>query len=537
MTNETPEKVWRRFCLFGLLLLAVLGILDRTAYKARIQDEKNFAVLESLDANKILADELNLLFHGVQDDFHFFEREIQSNANAQSLIRFLETHPGYFMVRVTDSKGKEVFKLIPHNKSFVQSSTLFDLSGEAFYKELNSVKGTDFFFSSMQPLTINGVMQTPLVPTVRISKRVTLKNGEPGLMIFNIDGERILNLFTKEDKALVDGVGSYIASYPKLEKSQYLLNRHLLDLDSFKRLQLSNDTQGAVATKDGLLVFSKIALPQTTEKWFLIQKVPASSWEKIVYKKRMTWIFWGLLCFMILMMWYWKHEKKRYKDEVVEVLLKERNEFIQNVSHQLKTPLAILHNSLNKRSPSQLDWDDFRMEIRHLIKVVDDMLLLALVDANPQIPLEQEDILEIVSDTIVTVGPKSKEKNVTIRLNVDEKLYNSTDALERPVMGDLLKSALLNLLDNAIDFSPRDGVVDIFVSTYGASLRIQIKDNGPGIAEELLPNLFERFARGKTTDRKGTGLGLSITKKIVELHKGEIKVTEFKNGATFEITI
>ena len=231
------------------------------------------------------------------------------------------------------------------------------------------------------------------------------------------------------------------------------------------------------------------------------------------------------------------HEKKRYKDEVLEVLLKERNEFIQNVSHQLKTPLAIINNSLSRRVPTDEDWNELRKEIIHLIKVVDDMLLLALVDANPDIPLKQEDILEIISDSILMVGPKSKEKNISIRLNVDEKLYHSTQSLERPVMGDLLKSAIMNLLDNALDFSPRDGVVDIFVTTIGRQLKIQIKDTGPGIPEELLPHLFKRFARGNQIVRKGSGLGLAITRKIIELHKGDIRVSEYKNGATFEITL
>lgn len=561
MKNDRPEKVWKRFVIFGFLLLGVLWVLDRTAYKARIEEERNQSVLEALQGNNILADEINVLFHGVQDDFYFFETEILDLVNldpnsirykteVKSLVKFLETHAGYFMVRLTDSSGKELFKILQENSGkYTQSNELLDLSKESFYQELNTVRGDTFFFSSMEPLIVNGRIAHPVKPTVRISKRIHLSNGQLGLLIFNIDGEKILEFFANNkrfkhpannDEILLHASGHYIASFPFLDKEQYVFKKKTLEEltnKKFEALKKSSDLQGSVSTKKGLLVYSKIQLPQTNESWFLISKIPKETWEAVVHHKRMTWIFWGLLCFVILMVWYWKHEQKRYKDEVVEVLLKERNEFIQNVSHQLKTPLAILYNSLNTREPSRIEWDDFRKEIIHLIKVVDDMLLLALVDANPKIPLESQDLLDIVSESIVSVGPKSKDKNVSIRLNVDEKIYNSSEALERPVMADLLKSAIVNILDNAIDFSPRDGTVDIFVSTYGNFVKIQIKDYGPGISEELLPHLFTRFTRGNNVARKGSGLGLSITKKIIELHKGDIRVIEHKNGATFEIVL
>ncbi len=527
-------------------------VLDQIAYRARIEEEKNLAVLEVLQGNNILADEIKVLVNGIQDDFNFFENEILDlikmdrnsvgfNTDVQSLIKFLETHAGYFMVRLTDPAGRELFKIIQNkDASFTQSNDLFDLSQQNFYKELNTVEGDTFFFSSMEPLVVNGVAVEPIKQTVRVSKRTQFGEGKQGLLILNIDGEKILEFFAKNksfnnpgnnDEILLNGSGQYMASFP------LLYNADELGPKQFSKLKNSKELQGSISTVKGLLVYFRIQLPNTTESWFLISKVPKAKWESVVHHKRLVWIFWGLLIFCILMFWYWRHEQKRYKDEVVEVLLKERNEFIQNVSHQLKTPLAILYNSLNTSQPSKSDWDDFRKEIVHLIKVVDDMLLLALVDATPQIPLEREDLIDIVTEAIVSVGPKSKEKSVSIRLNVDEKIYNSGDVLERPVMGDLLKSAIVNLLDNAIDFSPSDETVDIFVTTYGNNIKIRIKDKGPGISADMLPHLFTRFARGSNTIRKGSGLGLSITKKIIELHKGDIKVLEHRNGATFEITL
>jgi len=96
---------------------------------------------------------------------------------------------------------------------------------------------------------------------------------------------------------------------------------------------------------------------------------------------------------------------------------------------------------------------------------------------------------------------------------------------------------LMNLIDNAIDYSPQGETIDIFLTFQSPNLIIKIKDNGPGISEEMLPRLFVRFARGSNNKLKGTGLGLSITKKIIEMHKGEISLVEYKNGTTFQIIL
>jgi len=554
--NDKPKNFWKRLSIFGVILVLTLWGLDRMLYRARLDEEKNQSVLKALERNKILADELSVLFRGVQDDFHYFEKEILELVNLdskspryqiviQSLMKFLETHSGYFMVRLTNSSGKELFKIIETNKIFKQSVDLFDLSSQPFYKDLNSVKGNSFFISALEPLVINGEVIKPIRPTIRISKRIYLKNNEEGLLIFNIDGDRILNLFLqnesrnnvfKDQKYLLDSSGNYMLSYPSIPGRQEK-NRLPLSFKTIENLKIKGDFQGFVNIMRGLVVYTKILLPNTNENWFLASKIDQDKWQNIVQKKRLTWIFWGLLSFFILMLWFWRHEKKRFKDEVVEVLLQERNEFIQNVSHQLKTPLAILFNDLNKQDPTGFDWSEIKKEVTHLTKVVDDMLLLAMVDANPDIPLEAQDLLELISDSIVMVGPKAKDKNVSIRLNVDEKLYHLPHSLEKPVMGDLIKSAIMNILDNAIDFSPRDEIVEIFISTYGSKIKIKIKDNGPGISEHILPKLFTRFTRGTTPGRKGSGLGLSIAKKIVELHGGEIMVLEHRNGTVLEITL
>lgn len=560
MKIDTPKIVWKRFFIFGLLLIVILGVIDQILLSSREDEEKTEIVLETLQRHKVLSNELHSMFHGVQKDFNFFEKNIlnliglkptsaEYKFDVKALMDFLETHSGYFKVRLIDRQGQEVFKIVenPDHRGFHQAQDLYNLSDQRFYQDLNQVKGNDFHFTSMDANIINGKIELPIRPTIRVSKRVTLPNGDDGLLNFNIDGQKILELFGEMsrlssgiDVALIDSDGYYVASTPRLPDEKYTLDKtslNSLSPGAHTILSHQKNIQGSFNSRDGLIVYSQLNLPKSHERWFIVSRVPVTFWKASVRKERLTWIFWELVALVLIMTWLWRDEKKRHKDEVVKVLLKERSEFIQNVSHQLKTPLAIMINSLEKKVPQQQDWSELKKEMHYLIKVVEDMLLLAQVDASNKIPLKEEDILEIVSGAVDLCGPKAKEKGIPVRFNVDEKLLSSTHPLERPVVGELLMSAIVNLIDNAIDFSPIGETVDVFVAFVEGKLVIQVKDNGPGIPEEFLSKLFERFSRHDRNARKGTGLGLSIAKKIIELHHGELALVKYKGGATFEIRL
>ncbi len=560
MRIETPWRIWRRFLTVALLLIAGLALVDSIMLNARLKEIKNRMVLDLLQENKTLSNELHTLFHGVQNDFHFIEKKITNlflngsrkeadNSEVKSVMEFLETHDGYFKIRLIDDTGQEIFKVIQKpNRSVYVSQDLYNLAGQSFYQELNQVKGDEFYFSSMEPSIINGILEKPLRPTIRVSKRIKYRNGKMGLLVFNIDGERVFNLFSESspsemrssEKALIDRGGSYVASSPRLTPERYTMNKVSLGQSSpklFKRLQKQKLDQGSIELTDNeLVVYTNIDLPQTNERWYLISRAPEFLRQKLIFKERLTWIFWEALCLVLVLSWLWRDEKKRHKDEVVRVLLKERGEFIQNVSHQLKTPLAILTNSLESHHPSGPDWREVKNEVHHLTTVVEDMLLLAQVDAMENLPLRNEDILELVGSAVEMAGTKSKMSGVQIRFNVDEKLLHAHHRLEKLVMGELLKSAILNLIDNALDFSPTGGRVDVSVSTDQGRVVIGVKDQGPGVPVEFIPKLFQRFSRGDRA-RSGSGLGLAITKKIVDLHSGSIELADNTQGAYFEIRL
>lgn len=558
--NKIPSPIYKRVLVFSSALLLLILLVDGFIFYTNLDKEKTQTTLEALKDHKILTHEIHTLLHGVQDDFRFFEKKAldiiqkpqkkNTSDSVNSILEFLETHSGYFKVRLTSATGQELFKIVqdPKRNVYTQSFQLFNLQNQAFFQDLNKVQGTDYYFSSVEPNIINGVMEFPMRPTVRVSKRVLFKNGESGLLILNIDGMRILDLFSTSEQSkyyfneqsLIDYEGIYIATIPKRENSLFALFKA-----SFKKKfpQIYNDLkkqqniQGSFDSSEELVVFSQLSLPNTTENWILVTKFDDKFLFGKVFKNFLGWVFVEVFFLVLFIVWFWKDEVKRHRDQVVNVLLKERSEFIQNVSHQLKTPLAIMINSLEKNVPGQSDWIEVKKEMHHLIKVVEDMLLLAQVDAIQNLPLKKENILEIITEAVGMTGPKAKEKGVSIRLNVDEDLLRSHNLLELPMMGELLKSAFLNLIDNAIDFSPNDGLVHVSLSFKNEHITIQIKDNGPGIPEEFHSKLFGRFSRFEKSQRKGTGLGLSITKKIIDLHKGTIKLVEFKDGSTFEVEL
>ena len=558
--NNTPNAIHKRVFVFSSAALFLILLIDGFIFYTNLEKEKTQITLETLKNHKVLTHEIHTLLHGVQDDFRFFEKKaldiIQSSDkrstgdNVNSLLEFLETHAGYFKVRLTSSTGQELFKIVqdPKRNKFYQSSALFNLQGQAFFQNLNKVQGSDYYFSSIEPNIINGILEVPMRPTVRVSKRIQLKPGESGLLILNIDGMRILDLVSASEQSkyyfieqsLIDNEGIYLASLPTKGVSPFTLFK-----TSFKEkfpkvyydLKRQKNIQGSFDSAGKLVVFSQLTLPKTTEHWMLITSFEQNFLLGKVFKNFLGWVLAESFFLILFIVWFWKDEVKRHKDQVVNVLLKERSEFIQNVSHQLKTPLAIMINSLEKNVPGQSDWLEVKKEMNHLIKVVEDMLLLAQVDAIENLPLKKENILEIITEAVGMTGPKAKEKGVSIRLNVAEDLLKSYHLLELPMMGELLKSAFLNLIDNAIDFSPNDSIVHIEVSFQNEHIRIQIIDNGPGIPEEFHSKLFERFSRFEKGQRKGTGLGLSITKKIIDLHKGSIKLVESKGGTIFEVEL
>jgi len=211
-----------------------------------------------------------------------------------------------------------------------------------------------------------------------------------------------------------------------------------------------------------------------------------------------------------------------------------RSEFVANVSHELKTPIAsvkgfaetlmggALEDKETARSFLQIIYD----ESDRLDRLIGDLMELSKIESK-KVPLHFSPIRlqEFLEGIVNVMRPAAGKKQIRLNLRVDEDLYIEADE-------DRLRQIVLNLLSNGISYTPEGGTVTTEVERIGdkenyEKIRLTISDNGIGIPEKDLPRIFERFYRvdkARSRSSGGTGLGLSIVKHLVELHHGSIRV-------------
>ena len=216
-------------------------------------------------------------------------------------------------------------------------------------------------------------------------------------------------------------------------------------------------------------------------------------------------------------------------------------EFMAEASHELRTPLAIIHGeadvSLSQvRSDSEYreSLDIIRDQSKRMTRIVSDMLALARADAGRQlIHVEELYLNDVVDECCHALKTVATAKNV--RIQVDS-------SRDFPFVGDeeLLKRMVLNLLDNAIRYTPPGGLVVVRLTCEPTAVRIAITDTGVGIASTDLPRIFQRFYRVDTSAHvdQCSGLGLAIVKMAAEAHQGSVQVSSQPGyGSTFTITL
>ena len=205
-----------------------------------------------------------------------------------------------------------------------------------------------------------------------------------------------------------------------------------------------------------------------------------------------------------------------------------RTYFLGMVSHDLKTPLVAVESYLqvilggfageiSEKQREMLDRSSHR--IGELLGLISDLLDVSRIEAG-QIAQEFKatSLAEVVEGSMEDVRAMAKEKGVELRAEMPEKLPVIHAAPHR------LRQVLNNLLNNAIKFTPPQGLITIGVEDRGDHLQVEVMDTGAGIPSEDLPHIFNDFFHGRDVERAGAGLGLSIAKKIVEAHGGKIWV-------------
>ncbi len=223
--------------------------------------------------------------------------------------------------------------------------------------------------------------------------------------------------------------------------------------------------------------------------------------------------------------------------ERLEMLEKYKNEFLQNVSHEIKTPITAINMALELQQDSENVEQNkecqniVKYQVNAINKLVNDILVLSEIDiekANNQKVFTKINLNNLVEKAINSF-------NTTQEIN-----FYANQVLFVKGVEDLLQSAIQNLIVNAIRYSATPKI-DITLATTGDTVEIHIKDYGIGIAKEYQEKIFEKFYRidkARSRSKGGSGLGLAIVKDIVELHNGKISIESEKGkGAEFIIKL
>jgi signal transduction histidine kinase len=212
--------------------------------------------------------------------------------------------------------------------------------------------------------------------------------------------------------------------------------------------------------------------------------------------------------------------------------------FVADVGHELRTPLTVIKGNITLMRrlgcSDEESLDSVEEEVDRLTRMVGDLLLLARAESG-KLPLNRT---EVELDTLLL--EVLQQSQVLAQDKLDLRLGEIDQAL---ICGDRdrLKQVLINLVSNAVKYTPAGGEVVASLCKEGDLAKVTIRDNGPGIPAADLPHIFERFyriekSRTRSSDGKGFGLGLSIAYWIVKHHDGEIEVESREGeGTTFYV--
>jgi two-component system phosphate regulon sensor histidine kinase PhoR len=219
-----------------------------------------------------------------------------------------------------------------------------------------------------------------------------------------------------------------------------------------------------------------------------------------------------------------------------------RTEFVANVSHELKTPLTSIKGfvetlqggAIEDKTNATRFLDIIAKQTHRLEDLVNDLLILSSLESKDvKMSFVKTEITSILSSVVLMKKKQIEELGHELVLEVAPNLSVIMMDPQR------MEQVFLNLLDNAVKFTPPGGKVQIKVTLEGKYLRTDVIDNGPGISSEYLNRIFERFFRvdkSRSQETGGTGLGLSIVKHIVEAHYGKVSVeSTLGRGARFSV--
>ncbi len=221
-----------------------------------------------------------------------------------------------------------------------------------------------------------------------------------------------------------------------------------------------------------------------------------------------------------------------------------KNDFVSKVTHELRTPLASIRAYVEMLVDGEAQDEETQQEFYQIIdsesdrlnRMIENMLNISRIEAGV-IKVQKQDmaVTGLIKEVVECLQPQAAEKDQVLRAELSPVFY------QVHADRDMLYQAIMNVVSNAIKYTPPGGHVDLSSELQGGMAVVQIRDSGMGIPPEDLPKLFEKFYRvGKNKKAAhGTGLGLALVKEIVEtLHHGQVEVeSEVGKGTTFHLKL
>lgn len=217
-----------------------------------------------------------------------------------------------------------------------------------------------------------------------------------------------------------------------------------------------------------------------------------------------------------------------------------RTDFVSNVSHELKTPLAVLQNygalleEPNLPEEKRIEYaKSINRVTRHLSELITNILKLNKLEAQKLSPsLRKCNVSETLCESLITFESEWDNKNLEIDADIEEDVYISSDP-------EMLMIIWANLFSNALKFTPEGGKINVNLKKNGNHVTVSVSDTGCGMDEATMKRIFDKFYQGDTShSEKGNGLGLALVKRVIDMLGAEIEVESAPGaGSTFTVNL
>lgn len=219
-----------------------------------------------------------------------------------------------------------------------------------------------------------------------------------------------------------------------------------------------------------------------------------------------------------------------------------KNDFIATLSHELRTPLNSLLGSVWQLRHAASDQaartralDRIERSASAQARLINDLLDLSrIAKGKLTLTLRFTDVAALLQDSVDAVRPAAQQKGVSLGVRTDDALVIADP--------DRLQQVFVNLLTNAVQFTPPGGTITAHLAVLGSTARVTVTDSGAGIAADFLPLVFDQFRQGEggmSRKHGGLGLGLAVVKQLIDLHGGQVSVSSagLEQGASFDVEL